>query len=163
EQAEAAYAVAKGLGVAVQVAVHLDVDSASLVERLVTRGHAEGRTDDTPEVIQHRIDVYEERTQPLLEYYRSRERLVTVNGDRPAGSWPPGCRSSPMDTSPTAGTGRSTPSSSTHSRTAAASGSSSSRCSPFGTDQAASSLRDQNGPPMCPSNTSSDGTRSAGS
>ena len=83
DQAEAAYAVAKGLGVAVQVAVHLDVDSASLVERLVTRGQAEGRTDDTPEVIQHRIDVYEERTQPLLEYYRSRERLVSVNGDRP--------------------------------------------------------------------------------
>lgn len=83
EQAEAAYAVAKDLGVAVQVAVHLAVDSASLVERLVARGQESGRTDDTPEVIKHRIDVYEEMTRPLLDYYAERERLVHVNGDRP--------------------------------------------------------------------------------
>jgi adenylate kinase len=83
EQAEAAYAVAKDLGVAVQVAVHLEVDPALLVARLVARGEEAGRTDDTPEVIEHRIAVYEERTQPLLQYYRERERLVTVNGDRP--------------------------------------------------------------------------------
>jgi adenylate kinase len=83
EQAEAAYEVAKDLGVAVQVAVHLAVDPAALVERLVARGEESGRTDDTPEVIRHRIDVYEERTQPLLDYYAERERLVHVNGDRP--------------------------------------------------------------------------------
>lgn len=83
EQAEAAYAVAKDLGVAVQVAVHLAVDPASLIERLVARGEATGRTDDTPEVIRHRIEVYEERTAPLLAYYAERERLVQVNGDRP--------------------------------------------------------------------------------
>ena len=83
EQAEAAYAVAKDLGVAVQVAVHLAVDPASLVERLLARGQDSGRTDDTPEVIRHRIDVYEERTQPLLHYYAERERLIEVNGERP--------------------------------------------------------------------------------
>jgi adenylate kinase len=83
DQAEAAYAVAKGLGVAVQVAVHLEVDPQSLVERLVARGREAGRTDDTPEVIEHRIAVYEERTRPLLDYYSERARLVTVNGDRP--------------------------------------------------------------------------------
>jgi adenylate kinase len=83
EQAEAAYEVAKDLGVAVQVAVHLAVDPAALVERLVARGEESGRSDDTPEVIRHRIDIYEERTQPLLDYYAERERLVNVNGDRP--------------------------------------------------------------------------------
>lgn len=83
EQAEAAYATAKDLGVAVQVAVHLEVDSASLVARLVARGADSGRADDTPEVIEHRIAVYDERTRPLLDYYAARERLITVNGDRP--------------------------------------------------------------------------------
>src|SRR3954469_21794526 len=68
KQAEAAYTVAKDLGVAVQVAVHLAVDPVSLVERLVERGRESGRTDDTPEVITHRIDVYQQRTQPLLDY-----------------------------------------------------------------------------------------------
>ncbi|MDQ1697044.1 MAG: adenylate kinase [Frankiaceae bacterium] len=83
EQAEAAYAVAKDLGVAVQVAVHLAVDPASLLERLVARGQESGRSDDTPEIIKHRIDVYEQRTKPLLDYYAERERLITVNGERP--------------------------------------------------------------------------------
>lgn len=82
-QAEAAYAVAKDLGVAVQIAVHLAVDPASLAERMIARGREGGRPDDTPEVIKHRIAVYEERTQPLLDYYAERERLITVNGDRP--------------------------------------------------------------------------------
>src|SRR3954454_13872487 len=83
EQAEAAYAVAKDLGVAVQVAVHLAVEPASLVDRVVARGQDSGRADDTPEVIKRRIEVYEEQTQPLLDYYAERERLITVNGDRP--------------------------------------------------------------------------------
>jgi len=83
EQAQAAYAVAKDLSVAVQVAVHLAVEPASLIERLVERGRASGRTDDTPDVIKHRIEIYEELTQPLLAYYAERERLVHVNGDRP--------------------------------------------------------------------------------
>jgi adenylate kinase len=83
DQAQAAYAVAKDLGVAVQVAVHLAVDPASLIERLVERGRASGRSDDTPDVIKHRIEVYEAQTQPLLAYYAERERLVQVNGNRP--------------------------------------------------------------------------------
>jgi len=83
EQAEAAYAVAKDLGVAVQVAVHIAVDPASLVERLVERGAESGRSDDTPDVIRHRIEVYDAMTKPLLDYYAERERLIDVNGDRP--------------------------------------------------------------------------------
>jgi adenylate kinase len=83
QQAEAAYAVAKDLGVAVQVAVHIAVDQESLLERLVARGEESGRSDDTPDVIRHRLEVYEERTRPLLDYYAERERLVNVNGDRP--------------------------------------------------------------------------------
>jgi len=82
EQAEAAYSVAKDLGVAVQAAVHLEVPTDDLVERLVARGQATGRTDDTEEVITHRLEVYAEKTTPLLDYYREREQLVTVNGAR---------------------------------------------------------------------------------
>lgn len=82
EQAEAEYSVAKDLGVAVQAAVHLEVPTDDLVERLVARGQATGRTDDTEEVITHRLEVYAEKTTPLLNYYREREQLVTVNGAR---------------------------------------------------------------------------------
>lgn len=80
EQAEMAYDVARDLGVAVQIAVHLDVPREELVRRLLARGRG---ADDTPDVIEHRLQVYEERTRPMLDYYAAREKLVTVQGARP--------------------------------------------------------------------------------
>ena len=83
EQAESAYEVAKDLGVSVQLAILLDVKRETLVERLIARGKDSGRSDDNAEVIERRQKVYEEQTEPLLAYYRQRERLLVVNGDRP--------------------------------------------------------------------------------
>ncbi len=39
------------------------------------------REDDNEETIGHRLDVYREQTEPLIEYYRSRGRLKTVDAD----------------------------------------------------------------------------------
>jgi adenylate kinase len=83
DQARAAYMVARDLGVAVQVAVHLDVPRSELVRRLLARGEATGRSDDTAEVIEHRLEVYDAKTLPMLAYYAQREKLVGVNGARP--------------------------------------------------------------------------------
>ena len=41
------------------------------------------RDDDKPETIQKRLDVYENQTAPLVEYYRGKELLKAVDGDRP--------------------------------------------------------------------------------
>lgn len=41
------------------------------------------RDDDRPETIQKRLDVYENQTAPLVEYYRGKELLKAVDGDRP--------------------------------------------------------------------------------
>ncbi|MGA0117328.1 MAG: adenylate kinase [Ilumatobacteraceae bacterium] len=38
------------------------------------------RDDDTPTAINQRLDLYETQTQPLIDYYGSSGRLVTVNG-----------------------------------------------------------------------------------
>jgi adenylate kinase len=44
----------------------------------------EGRTDDAdPAVIDRRLAVYREESEPLLDHYRAREALVTVDGDQP--------------------------------------------------------------------------------
>ena len=80
DQAEAAYHAARELGVAVQVAAYLEVGRDELVRRLLARGRG---TDDTQEVIEHRLEVYEEKTRPMIDYYAQRERLVSVNGARP--------------------------------------------------------------------------------
>jgi adenylate kinase len=80
-QAEASYAVVRELGVEVQAAVHLDVPAGELVRRLLARGRG---SDDTREVIEHRLQVYQEMTVPLLEYYAGREWMFVVDGAQPA-------------------------------------------------------------------------------
>ncbi len=79
-QAEVAYGTARDLGVSVQVACYLDVARDILVSRMLARGRG---VEDSREVIERRLDVYDEQTVPLIDYYRDRERLVTVNGDAP--------------------------------------------------------------------------------
>jgi adenylate kinase len=80
EEAKAAYETASELGVAVEVAVYLDVPTEELTRRLLARGRGK---DDTPEVIEHRLQVFEAKTRPMLDYYAEREELITVNGARP--------------------------------------------------------------------------------
>ena len=80
DQAKIAYETAKELGVAVQIAIHLKVDTDELVRRLLARGRG---SDDTQDVIEHRLEVYEAKTKPMIDYYAERERLVTVDGALP--------------------------------------------------------------------------------
>lgn len=80
EQAGIAYETARELGVAVQVAAYLDVEREELVRRLLARGRG---SDDTQEVIEHRLEVYEARTRPMVDYYDRREILVRVDGAQP--------------------------------------------------------------------------------
>ena len=46
----------------------------------VCGGDVVQRDDDTPESVNRRLDIYENQTAPLLEYYRDLGRLVTING-----------------------------------------------------------------------------------
>ena len=80
DQAKVAYDTARELGVAVQIAIHLHVERDELVRRLLARGRG---SDDTQDVIEHRLEVYEEKTRPMIAYYAQREQLITVNGARP--------------------------------------------------------------------------------
>jgi adenylate kinase len=80
DQAKIAYDTARELGVAVQVAIHLAVPMEDLVQRLLSRGRG---ADDTQEVIEHRLEVYHAKTEPMIAYYADRELLVTVDGSQP--------------------------------------------------------------------------------
>ena len=42
------------------------------------------RPDDHPEIVERRIELFHERTIPILEYYGYRQRLLTIKGDQPA-------------------------------------------------------------------------------
>jgi adenylate kinase len=66
------------LDLTLDAAVYLNVPEPVLVERLLTRA----RPDDTPEVIRHRLRVFEETTRPLIGYYRDRGILVEIDADQ---------------------------------------------------------------------------------
>ncbi|MBH8562018.1 adenylate kinase [Nostoc sp. CENA67] len=58
--------------------VNLDAPDEVVVTRLLARG----RKDDSEEIIRRRLEVYRTETAPLIDYYRDRHRLLTVNGDQ---------------------------------------------------------------------------------
>ncbi|MBE9137241.1 adenylate kinase [Nodosilinea sp. LEGE 07088] len=58
--------------------VNLDVEDAVIVARLLQRG----RKDDEESVILNRLEVYRQQTEPLIEFYRDRQQLVSVDGNQ---------------------------------------------------------------------------------
>jgi len=59
----------------------LDVDHDELVKRLVARAELSGRPDDKdPAVIENRIDVYKEKTEPIINYCNGKGLYQPVNG-----------------------------------------------------------------------------------
>ncbi|HRN61002.1 MAG TPA: adenylate kinase [Luteimonas sp.] len=68
------------LGQAFDAAVQLTVDNEQIVERLAGRAKAEGRADDNPESVRKRLQVYDEQTAPVIEFYRQHDQLTVVDG-----------------------------------------------------------------------------------
>lgn len=79
-QVTALDAMLEKLGVSLDAVVALDADRSVLMDRMEKRAQIEGRSDDTPEVIAKRLDVYATETEPLLASYEQRGKLVRVNG-----------------------------------------------------------------------------------
>lgn len=58
----------------------LEVPREELFLRLGKRGKEQGRTDDTPEVIGKRLDVYEQQTRPVIARYEAKGIVRPVSG-----------------------------------------------------------------------------------
>ena len=107
-QAEALNELLKKLGIELDMAVEIDVPRDVILDRLTTRRtcsnsdcqaiynvksnppKVEGvcdkcgspvvqRDDETEEAISHRLDTYNEKTAPLVDFYRNEGLLMTVN------------------------------------------------------------------------------------
>jgi adenylate kinase len=82
-QAEALDELLQELGRDIDVVFELQVPRDVLLERIQKRAAEENRSDDTPDAIRQRLEIYARETAPLVEYYRTtRGNVVGIRGHR---------------------------------------------------------------------------------
>ena len=59
--------------------VYFEVETENLVKRMLARG----RQDDTEATIRRRLEIYQEDTAPLIDFYQKRCCLIKINGSLP--------------------------------------------------------------------------------
>jgi adenylate kinase len=80
-QADALDSVLREIGRELTVVFALQVSDEICIERLLKRARDEQRTDDTPDAIRRRLELYHRETEPLIEHYRTLGVLLTIHAD----------------------------------------------------------------------------------
>lgn len=80
-QAEALDTLLIHYGRNVSAMLSLEVEKEELIARLMNRGATSGRSDDADRsIIENRISVYNEKTAPLIKYYKNAGKYESING-----------------------------------------------------------------------------------
>ena len=84
-QAEALDALLEEVGRRLDVVFEFQIgDREVVMERIAKRAVDEGRTDDTPDAIRKRLEIYDRETAPLVEHYRAKHaNVVGIHADQP--------------------------------------------------------------------------------
>lgn len=80
KQAEALEEFMKKRGTDIHAVIGLEVPDDELTDRLIKRAAESGRSDDNPETIKKRLDVYHTQTTPLREHYIGKEKYIPIDG-----------------------------------------------------------------------------------
>jgi len=67
-------------GESLDAVIELNVPRDESIARLALRAKEQGRTDDTDEAIAKRLSIYESETAPILDVYRERGIVDTIDG-----------------------------------------------------------------------------------
>ncbi|MBE6317605.1 MAG: adenylate kinase [Bacteroidales bacterium] len=70
----------KKRGSELHAVIGLEVDDDELINRLIMRGKASGRSDDNLETIKQRLNVYHSQTSPLRDFYITENKYLSING-----------------------------------------------------------------------------------
>lgn len=60
--------------------ISIEVPEEESVKRLLLRGETSGRLDDNEEVIRNRLREYDEKTKPVLDFYKEKGNYKAING-----------------------------------------------------------------------------------
>jgi adenylate kinase len=82
-QAEGMAALLAEQGVAMDHVLFLEIADQDILDRLEHRRTAEGRADDDPVAVARRLEAYREQTAPVLDWYRERGRVTTIDAVGP--------------------------------------------------------------------------------
>jgi adenylate kinase len=85
-QAEALDGMLAAKGLKLDAVVEITANADELVSRIVRRAKDSGgavRGDDNEDVLRKRLGVYREQTAPLVDFYRQKGFLKTVDGMQP--------------------------------------------------------------------------------
>jgi adenylate kinase len=72
--------IVAGQGASLDCVLLLGAPDTELEERLLKRAAQQGRSDDTPEVIRHRLALYHRETEPLVALYDAADLVIRVDG-----------------------------------------------------------------------------------
>ncbi len=81
KQAQALDILLAQMNTSISVMIALEVSENELVIRLTERSKISGRGEDQGEkVIKKRLDIYNQKTKPLMNYYKEKNKLQVING-----------------------------------------------------------------------------------
>ena len=61
--------------------VHLELSKDIALERMMNRAGKEWRTDDTPETMQQRIDIFTHETLMVIKHFEEMGKVITINAN----------------------------------------------------------------------------------
>ena len=68
-------------GTSITQMLALNVEDEELVRRILGRGQDSGRSDDNdPKIIRKRIEEYNAKTAPLINYYKAQNKFTAIEG-----------------------------------------------------------------------------------
>jgi len=80
KQAETLTNILKKFNMNLSGVLSLEVPEELLIERMLERGKTSGRADDNIDSIKHRFVEYDNKTKPVLDYYKDSGKLYSING-----------------------------------------------------------------------------------
>lgn len=81
KQAEELEVLLTSKGLKLTATIALEADDEVLVKRILERGKTSGRSDDQDEdKIRNRYEEYNEKTAPLIDYYKNKGNYYAING-----------------------------------------------------------------------------------